>query len=296
MRVMEQKEKIMFIINPASGARKRKKIEKIIQKTLDLEVYDFTFRYVQGPGQAFEMARDAVSQGYKTVVAVGGDGSVNLVAKALMGSGVKIGIIPTGSGNGLARYLSIPLNPGNAVKILNNRRFKLIDTATVNGEFFVSIAGVGFDARVADQFARQLKRGFFTYFKVSLREFLRYRPKRFKIIVDDDIYNLEAFFISLANSNQFGYNTAIAPQASIDDGLLDVCIVGKPPLIKIPFVAYMLFTGRFNRIRYVRSFKARNLKLIQKDSGIVNLDGDPVDIGKELNISVNPLSLTVVIP
>jgi diacylglycerol kinase (ATP) len=293
---METREKILFIINPASGTKKRKGIEKLIAGYLDREKFDYIIRYVEGKGHAYELAREAVSLGYPAVVAVGGDGSVNLVAKALFGTSTKLGIIPYGSGNGLARFLNIPLNPVKALQVINAHHSRMIDTASVNGEFFISIAGIGFDARIADLFARQGRRGFISYFRLVLKEFFSYLPKKYFLQVGEDIHSFEAFFVSFANSNQFGYNTTIAPEASIDDGLLDICIVAKPPLIKIPWVAYKIFTGQFNKIQYIRVLKAGSFRLVQNESEIVNIDGDPFIIGHDLTVSVNPLSLEVVIP
>ncbi|MHC1707141.1 MAG: diacylglycerol kinase family protein [Bacteroidales bacterium] len=292
---MTERSKILFILNPASGVREKNRIIKIIDNQLDAKKYDSSIAVITRPGHAYELAAEAVKNEYAIVVAVGGDGSVNLVAKALQGTHVKLGIIPSGSGNGLARFLKIPLNPEKALALINRGKTKRIDSASLNDEFFISIAGVGFDARVADEFSRQKRRGFLSYFKVSLREFFRHKPQYYRMIIGADTFDFEAFFISLANSNQFGYNTSIAPEASIDDGLLDICIVDKPPLISVPFIAYMLFTGRFNRIKYVRIIKASRLRLIQRDSDIVNLDGDPVRTSPEMDVKVNPLSVEVVI-
>jgi len=173
-----EKKKILFIINPVSGTRKKTNIEPYIKDYLDLEIYDPHFEFTKSAGDGFNIALSALQKKFDTVVAVGGDGTINEVARGITGSPVCMGIIPLGSGNGLARHLNIPLRIGDAVRVINECFVLPIDTVQINHTSFFSIAGVGFDALIAKKFALQKRRGFFSYMKITLSEYLRYRQKK----------------------------------------------------------------------------------------------------------------------
>ncbi|MCX6273541.1 MAG: YegS/Rv2252/BmrU family lipid kinase [Bacteroidetes bacterium] len=293
---MGNKKKILFIINPVSGTGRQKGFEKVVERRLDRQQYEYSFAYTRAIGHGTELASNALAEGVEVVVAVGGDGSVNQIAKALVNSRAVLGVIPMGSGNGLARHLRIPLNPKQAVSVLNTGKVVQIDTARLNGKFFLSIAGTGFDADVAEKFSKEKRRGFFTYLKVALRDYLKYLPQPYKIILDGREVERKALFISFANSSQFGYNTAIAPQARLDDGLIDVCVVDKPSLFYLPVIAHFLFTSRINKLKTVESFKAKEIRVFRQNNNAVNIDGEPVQVEKDLHILVNPNSLKIIIP
>ena len=227
---------------------------------------------------------------------MGGDGSVNEVAGQLVGTQVSLGIVPMGSGNGLANHLNIPLSPPKAVQILNQSHSQQIDTAAVNGLFFISIAGIGFDATIARKFAGSRKRGFWTYLRLILREFVTYQVRPYKLNIDGQDISRDALFISFANSDQYGYKTKIAPEASVDDGFLDVCIVGKPPIYRMPLMAYLLFTNQIGKLKDVEIVKAKVIKIFCTEEKTVNLDGDPKSITGNLEVAINASSLNVIIP
>lgn len=289
-------EKICFIINPISGVGRQKIIEKLLEKHLDFKRFDASFLYTEGPNQATGLARKAVESGASIVVAVGGDGSINHVAKGLLGSGVTMGIIPTGSGNGLAHHLKIPFRLGKAIELLNTGKTRKIDTVSINDDLFVSIAGVGFDALVAEKFENSPRRGFFSYFKIITREFYHYQPQQYTIKANGQTRSTEALFISLANSDQFGYNASIAPKADIYDGLLDVCIIRKPPMVLLPIQAQMLFLKKIEYSNYIETFKTRKLVINQGRKQVINLDGERISMEPTLKIKVNPASLKVIVP
>lgn len=288
--------KVTFIINPGSGTGAVSRIEKAICRYLDTGKYQYELHYVQGPGHAFTLTNEAVNKGKNMVVAIGGDGTVNQVAKALCGTTLVMGIIPTGSGNGLARCLGIPVNIVKAIELLNEGTSSLIDTAAVNNEFFVSIAGVGFDAMVASEFERVSHRGFWSYLRIILTDYITYKCDNYKLDLNGEVFSGKAFLISIANSNQFGYNTTIAPEASLNDGLLDICMVSKPPWYKLPYITLLLLTNRINRSKSCTYHKAREIRIVQEQSMMVNIDGDPVIIDKDLHFTIKPLSLRVVCP
>jgi YegS/Rv2252/BmrU family lipid kinase len=293
---MTNKKKIHFIINPISGVGRHKLIEKYIDKNIDKTVFDYDISYTKHPLHGTQIAGEAIKNNYEIIVAVGGDGSINEIAQKLIGSNTILGIIPTGSGNGLAHHLNIPINILHAIDVINNLKTIKIDTATINNNIFVSIAGVGFDAHVAKKFAKNKRRGFLTYFKIVAREYPRYKPKNYELTIDGKKINKEALFISFANSDQFGYNTTIAPKAEIDDGLIDVCIVKKFPLVELPFIANLLYWKQIDKSKYVEVIKAKKIKLTQEKNKTINLDGEPVKLGKVLNIKINPLSLKIIVP
>lgn len=289
---------IRFIVNPASGSsRSRSKdVAQLIDQYLDKTVFIPEITFSSAPGQSFILSREAADQGIDIVVAVGGDGSVNEVAKGLTGYNVTLGIIPIGSGNGLARHLNIPMDISKAIEILNLGKTMLIDTVSINDNQFISIAGVGFDALVADKFAQSETRGFLTYFRIATRAYPFYKPKKYELDIDGEIIKRRALFISFANSDQFGYNTTIAPNADITDGLIDVCIVQKIPMFKAPLIAHLLLAKKIDQSSYVEIIKARQVFLRRRKNEIINIDGEPVLLSRNLSLKVNHLALRVAIP
>ncbi len=287
---------VLFIVNPVSGKGHPEEMSALIRKHAGLGETAFRIAVTNHPGHAVALAAAAVAGGTELVVAVGGDGSVNQVASALVDTDTVLGIIPAGSGNGLARQLGIPVDPVQALGLISRRKTIRIDSATANGTFFVSMAGVGFDALVAEKFAHAKTRGFLTYLRIILSEFAKYKPKKYELLLDGKCMRYRAFMISFANSGQFGYNTSIAPGASLNDGMLDVCVVGKPGWTDLPRIVYLLFTGRIQQLDYIETFRAGEIRLRRKKRTVVNIDGDPVLLDKDLLIKIKPLSLRVVIP
>lgn len=287
---------ILFIINPISGTGRYRKVESAIDKYLDKENVHSGIVYTDAPGKATELCKEAVTQGVDAVIAVGGDGTVNEIGQALVGTNTAMGIIPTGSGNGLARHLKIPFNLTKAVQVINRFRVKKIDTATINDKVFLSIAGIGYDAFVAKKFANAPKRGFFSYFRIVSGEYAGYRPKKYVLEVDGQTITRRALLISFANSSQFGNNTSIDPGAAIDDGFIDICILRRIPLLIIPFYVPLLFTKMFHKTHYIEIIRARNATITRKKGKTIHFDGDPVSIGKKLEMKINPLSLNIIIP
>lgn len=287
---------ILFIINPVSGVGKQKGVEEMIAKELDQSKYTYRVVFTEGPGHAVVLSREAAAARIDIVVAIGGDGTVNETATGIVGTESALGIIPTGSGNGLSRHLKIPMNLKKAIGIINQGKTKKIDTATINDNFFVNIAGVGFDASVAKKFALSEKRGFATYFQITTNSYKDYKPKKYTLAIDGETITRRALLVSFANSNQWGNNITIDPNARLDDGYIDVCIVQKVPYWKAIFFAPLLFIKRFDRTSYVEIIRAKEVQLLRKKSRSVNVDGDPRKMGKELNIKILPLSLNVVVP
>lgn len=287
------KKKLVFIINPVSGVGKQKLIEKLAGEIIDKRQFEIEFQYTDAPKHAIKISEEAVKNNADIVVAVGGDGTVNEVACSLINSETRLAIIPTGSGNGVARHLKIPLDIKSALERINNLNETIIDTATLNNIPFVMIAGFGFDAFIASEFSKLKKRGFSGYLKLVLKHFAFYKPEDYTITIDGNIINKKAFLISIANCSQFGNNAYIAPLASSDDQLLNITIIRGFSIFAIGGLIYHLFNKTIHRSRFVETFTGKNI-IISQSVEFSQLDGESIHTGKNIEIKVNPLSLIVI--
>lgn len=291
-------KKIVFLVNPNSGVNHSRKalLKDYAAQVLDAEKYTWEVIFSKSAGHLYELSKSAAENGADIIVAVGGDGTVNQVAKGMFGSSAVLGLVPAGSGNGLAHHLNIPVDIPASLEVINKAEEKIIDTCSVNGELFVSIAGVGFDALVAKKFAETKRRGFLSYLNIVTNEYTWYRPRKYKLNIDGKIYKREALFVSFANTNQFGYNTIISPDASIEDGLIDVCIMKKVPLLLAPGIIGLLLTRKIDSSGYVEIIRAKEVSFTRRKNRPVNIDGEPVKLTPELTVKVNPASLRVLVP
>ncbi len=290
------KKKIVFIVNPISGVFRKDNISDLIEKHLDHSKFIYSVVLTERQGHATEICRERASNGTNIVVAVGGDGSVNEIARGLVGTETVLGIIPAGSGNGLAHHLKIPLSFKKAIDIINQEKVIKIDTGSINDRLFVSIAGIGFDGLVAARFAQNKRRGFLSYLRIVTELYPRYRPRKYRIFYDGKSIKTKALLIAFANSDQFGYHTSIAPEAQIDDGLLDIIIVQKPMMIEIPFIASLLYWRKIDSSKHIEIFKASELLIKTKKKRWVNIDGEAHRPSKKLYIKVHPQSLNILVP
>lgn len=289
------KKKICFIVNPISGIGRQKIIERLIDEHLDRTIFEYEIAYTKAAKHAIELAKDAASRKIDIIVAVGGDGSVNETAKGLVNTDSSLAIIPTGSGNGLARHLKIPLDLKKAMQVINRGKEQKIDTINLNDETFVNVAGIGFDAHIGWEFARFGKRGFSSYVKVIMREFPKYKAQDFELTIDGKTLTQNAYLISFANGSQWGNNAYIAPTADISDGIMDIAILRDFKLMNGLAIGYHLFKKTLHKSHYLEVIKAK--EVIVKQPGIIaHIDGEPIEAGNELKIKVNPLSLKVIVP
>jgi YegS/Rv2252/BmrU family lipid kinase len=218
-------DQIIFIINPVSGVMEKDNIIDIIDQ--EFHNINYKIHFTESTGHAAAICREETDA--NTFIAVGGDGTINEIAGVIKDTDKVLGIIPSGSGNGLARHLHIPMGIKKAVRLIKERNVKKIDTASINDHTFVSMAGVGFDGLIASKFSKCKRRGFIAYLKIVTEQYPKYKPGKYTLHFDDHEEKVEALFITFNNSDQFGYNAAIAPHASASDGLLDICIAQKPP-------------------------------------------------------------------
>lgn len=295
-------KQIIFIINPVSGTGKQKLVEKLISNEIRKKTISAEIQYTKAPGHAESISREAAETNdsgkskYQSVVAIGGDGTVNEVSRGLIGSKLPLGIIPIGSGNGLARFLRIPMNSYKALGIIKNNKTTIIDTATINSIPFVNVAGIGFDAHISHRFAAYGKRGIASYLKLISTEFIQYSGINNKVKINGEIINGAHFLISFANSSEFGNNAHICPKAKITDGLLDICFLRKFPVIAAPFLAMRLFNKTFDRSRYCTIHRTKALQIYNSGKIKAHIDGDPIELNNNLEIKVLPKSLYTIVP
>lgn len=291
------KKKIIFIVNPISGHHNKNHFPNLVESSIDKNKYDYTIVFTEYANHATELTMKAIEDGYEYIAAVGGDGTINEVAKCMIDKEQTLVIIPFGSGNGLARHLGLPFKVEKLIKeVINNGKKYKIDTATMNGVPFISLAGIGFDAMIADYFAKDENRGFLTYAKLITEKYPNYRQKEYTLIMDDKTtIECKPFFVTFANSSQFGYNAEISPKASVQDGLLDVCIFKKPNILEVPIVATYFLAKQIDKSNFIDIYKAKKIQVIRKVDEVANVDGEPVEMSKDIIVEIKPLSLNILL-
>lgn len=286
------KRKLVYLINPISGTRGKQALLSMIEKKTSGASIDFEILPTVADGN-YDFVREKIEQENITdIIICGGDGSVNQVVQSLAGTPVNFGIIPMGSGNGLALSAGIPRNSSKALDIVFSGTPRLVDAFLVNNQFACMLCGLGFDARVAHEFAHQPKRGLATYASLTTRNFLSAKPYHFAVAANKLNFSTEAFFISIANSNQFGNNFTIAPKAVLSDGLLDIVIVKKmaKPLLLISVLKQVL-AGQIRKIESsldspVIYFQTEELTIKNPDAAPFHIDGEPKETETEFNIRI----------
>ncbi len=289
------KRKVAYIINPNSGIGKKAIVENDIKKLTNLDEIEPQIIYTEYAGHAMEIAQK-LRNTIDVVVAVGGDGTVNEVGTGLVGSDTALAIVPCGSGNGLARELDIPLRTSQAVQIINEGVCKHIDVIKVDNRYSLNVAGIGFDAYISHKFAKVKTRGPLQYMNLIAREYPRYKAKEYTLDIDSHIFQRKAFFISFANSTQWGNNVHIAPGASMNDGLIDICIVSEFPNYAIPSLLVQLLSQNIEANKYDEIIKAKEIELYNHKHLLGHVDGEPICISPHAHISIEPLALKVVVP
>lgn len=289
------KRKVIYIINPHSGVGRKASIESEIEAITNKYEVDFEILHTEYAGHAFELSQQNRDRA-DIIVAVGGDGTVNEVGCGLIGSDTALGIIPCGSGNGLARELDIPLRSQHAIEIINEGVTKRIDVMKIGNNYSLNVAGIGFDAYISHKFAKVKTRGPLQYMNLIAREYPKYKSREYVLDIDNHIFQRKAFFISFANSTQWGNNVHIAPGACMDDGLIDVCIVSEFPNYAIPTLLVQLLSQNIDANKYDEIIKAKEIDLCNSRTLLGHADGEPISIPPHSKVSIIPLALNVVIP
>ena len=293
-RVNMSKKKIVFIINPISGTHSKDGIPALIENGLDRERFDYEIRFTEYAGHASEIARDCAGQGIDACVAVGGDGTVNEVARALTHSQTALGIIPCGSGNGLARHLCIPMDTKKAIKLINADHVETFDYGVINDLPFFCTCGMGFDAFISLKFAEAGKRGPITYVENVLKEGLSYKPETYEVEDETGAKKYKAFLIACANASQYGNNAYIAPGATMKDGEMDVIIMEPFDVLDAPQIAADLFMKTLGNNSKIKTFRTKNLHIHRKEEGAIHYDGDPIMTGTDVDVHIEHLGLKIV--
>ena len=287
-------KKVLYIINPISGVGKQKTIEKLLAKYSDNSKIDYNIIYTEKAKHAIEIGKNEAAN-YNAIIAVGGDGSVNELAQALIGTDTALGIIPTGSGNGFARHIKLPLKLNKAIQRINNFETEDVDVVKVNDVYAINVVGIGFDALITHKFAEFGKRGFSSYIKLTTKEFSKFKGIETSAEIDGKNIETNVFLFTVANGSQYGNNAFIAPKASIQDGLLDISILKKFPLISAPNLAYRLFTRKFDKFKYSETYKAKSIKIFQEGKILTQIDGEPFIFNDEINIDILEKALKIIV-
>ena len=286
-------DKFLFIINPIAGS-KRNSIESLIELADDLlPEQTKEYVYTEYPGHAARISQHAIGKGYRAIVAAGGDGTLNEVAKALVNTSEILGIVPLGSGNGFARHLKIPTSPRKALTLIRDGRCIESDVGLFNNSYFLTTCGFGFEAEVASLFSEAGSRGFWTYAWAALKGYLRYKTAFYEFSIDQRNFKTPAFFLTLANSSQFGLNARIAPTAEIDSGKMVCCKVESLNWISVPLFALRLFTGRLPRSRNYEQYDCSAF-FMDDYTGRYHIDGEPRQLeSAPVHVRIMPKCLNV---
>lgn len=253
--------------------------------------------FTEYPGHASELTRQALDNGASCIIAVGGDGTVNEIARSMLHSDAVLGIVPKGSGNGLARELHIPMDAKRALDLISKGHVSRIDCCKANGRIFFCTCGVGFDAAVSQKFANEKRRGSLTYIKNTVEEYLSYEPEPYELLIDDRTIKEKAFLVACGNASQYGNNAFIAPHANIQDGQMDITILSPFTPLDIAPLAIQLFTKQIDRNSKIKTFKGKEVVIIRQKPGVMHLDGEPVLMAdSRIEISIIPKALNVLTP
>lgn len=298
------KRKFIYFINPISGtAGKGLLLEIIKNKTAEKNI-PFEILHTNAAGEYDYLKKKIAAENITDIIVCGGDGTVNQIANALLGTAVNIGIVPMGSGNGLAFAAKIPKRIHKALEIIFAGKAEFIDSFYINKKFSCMLCGLGFDAQVAHDFAKQKKRGLATYVKQSTKNFFRAKPYPFEIILGGKSIHTDAFFISIANSNQFGNNFTIAPQASLHDGLLDIVVVHKMSKMRMIWTVLkqirngqvrMYEDKKYHRID-IHYFQTRKINIKNPQLAPLHIDGDPVETASSFEIEIIENAFKLLMP
>ena len=294
--MQEKRMHILAIINPVSGTSSKDKIPRLIDTAVDSTRHDVSIMATEYPGHAREIAEQAVKDGIDVVVAIGGDGTVNEVGSAVCGTDTAMAIVPCGSGNGLARHLRIPMNANRALQVLNNGVVGKFDYCTVNGKPFFCTCGMGFDATVSYKFSNEGTRGFITYIKTALSEYVKYKPQEYLIDIDGKKMQEKAFVIACCNAAQYGNNAYIAPRATMQDGLLDITVMHPFNVMESPLIGARLFLRQLNHDHHVSIYRGKRIVIERRHDDVIHIDGDPVMLPARLVVENVASGINILVP
>lgn len=287
------KQQILFIINPVAGVRRKDRIPSMIDKYLDHSRFDYDVIYTERRGHATQIAAEAALRGVHIVAVAGGDGSVNEAATGLIGTNTSLAIIPSGSGNGLARHLGYSIDVRSTLQIINSNHVGKIDVCRVNDQYFFSLIGIGFDAFVAKVFSREETRGFLTYAWSAIKSVSSFDAFEYSASLSQGPISGKAYMINICNSNQYGYNVKVAPHASLSDGMLDVIVLDNIPKWKIPIAVLQVFTRTHLNAKHFTTYRSNAVTVETPQYAHLQVDGETAPKDKKFKIEVLPSALKV---
>lgn len=288
--------RLLFVVNPISGVGAGRRLPEKLKGIPEYGNVDYDIRFTEYAGHARVLVKEALSEGcYTHIVAVGGDGTVNEVGSSLVGTAVAFGVVSLGSGNGFARHLGYSVRMKKALRQVLSDAYAQIDLLEINGVYSLNVSGVGYDAEVAHEFNRFRIRGVMSYVYAGLKLWFRYSPKMYRIRYGETVREEECFILSLANTSQFGNNALIAPHASLRDGLMDVCLLGRPNLFKVVYFLFCFLNGKIDKLTYYKYIQCREIT-IEGPIDHVHIDGDAAVMGSPIYARVLPGALKVVVP
>ena len=290
-----EKKRLLFIANPISGTHDKQPIIDSLPLFLPEDRFSWEVKWTTHRGHAAELAQEASAQGVDVCVAIGGDGTVNEVARSLRHSHTALAIIPMGSGNGLARHIQIPMDPDGALHVLAQCQIKALDYGIINDMPFFCTCGVGFDAFISEKFAGSGKRGLMTYIENTLKGGLTYQPDTYELEIDGQTEHHKAFLIACGNASQYGNNFYITPQASMSDGLLDVTIMEPFNVLEAPQIVMQMLNKTLDTNSRIRTFRCQSLKIHRPEPGVIHYDGEPAEAGTDIDVQLVPKGLRVVV-
>jgi len=287
-------EKICFIINPKAGRQRYTEVIKKIKEKLDLKKYKYEIKLSQNKYDIPKITRRGLKNKVDFFVAIGGDGTVNEICRELINSNKKIGVIPIGSGNGLAFNLGINKNIDKSIHIINTGAYKKIDSISINNKFFFNVAGIGYDALVAKHFKNEKKRGLLKYIFLSIFLLKKYKPEEYVLIFNNSKFNINPFIIAICNSKQYGNNFHICPEAIINDGKINICLIRKCSFLDLIGLTWNFYFGKIHKSKLYKSYITEKIIIKSQKNILMHLDGESVEFEKKIKIHIIPKSIKFV--
>ncbi len=288
-------EKITFIINPTAGHKRYRTVEKEIYKYINRNKFQFNIEYSKQRGDVKNLAKKAIISGSNIIIAVGGDGTVNEVSSEIINSKVKMGVIPVGSGNGLALCLGIPTNIKKAIEKINLNNFKKIDCISGNNLHSINLIGFGFDAFVAKEFSKEKNRGLVKYIYLTFKFLLNYKPKYFTIRFENELKKIKVFSLNICNGKQFGNNFLISPKSEIDDGNLRISIIKAFKWYQFIYLLLLFIFKKIHKSKFFKSYKTKKVFIESESKNLIHVDGESQIIKKSIEIYIKPKSINFIV-
>ena len=291
----------LFLLNPRAGVQKGQPLQQLIKKRCEAVSVNYTIEYSRADGNYNQLREKISSEKITDIIIAGGDGTISAITAQLKDLPVNFGIIPRGSGNGLALAAGISKNPNKALDVIFKGNAQRVDGFLLNEYFSCMLSGLGFDAQVAHDFDNQKRRGFWKYVQIGLKNLIGIKTYSFAVQSKEKNLNLNAYFISIANSNQFGNYITIAPKASLTDGLLDVVAVEKTNLFLLPLhvlwhIRFGKFTKDFTKHSTITYFQTDELTIENHQMAPLHIDGDGKETTKTISIKILPKAYSLLVP